>query len=122
MNHPKEREDNFPIAAVYKSTPSGPIGPFVIPGEYKVRLTVDGESVEKTLTIRMDPRVEILEEDLQIQSDLSHVCYDAYHELQEIRDAIDAMDKPSKKLLALRGNGAPGDPGYDVWQHSGDCS
>ncbi|HCR52836.1 MAG TPA: glycoside hydrolase, partial [Cytophagales bacterium] len=43
------------ISAVYKNTPTGPQGPFVMPGKYTVRLTVDGKPMEKSLEIKMDP-------------------------------------------------------------------
>ncbi|MCB0851746.1 MAG: glycoside hydrolase, partial [Bacteroidetes bacterium] len=107
---PKGTRRQFSIAAVYKSTPTSPVGPFVHPEDYTVRLTVDGEVIEKTLTVGMDPRVEISAEDLAIQTEMSKLCYDAYHELQAIREMIDGRKKLSKEVIAFRGNGAPGDP------------
>ncbi len=100
----------FSIAAVYKNTPSGPFGPFVLPGQYIVRLTVDGKAMEKRITVRIDPRVLASMEDLKKQSEMSLKVYDAYHELQMIREAIDQMNNASDGLKALRGNGAPGNP------------
>ena len=58
----------------------------------------------------MDPRVNISNDEIIKQSKLSHTCYDAYHQLQEIREAIDAKSKVSKKLLEFRGKGIPGEP------------
>ena len=48
----------YPIAAIYKDTPSEPLGPFVLPGKYTVKLTVDGKSYVQSLTVKMDPRVK----------------------------------------------------------------
>ncbi|HEX7023975.1 MAG TPA: hypothetical protein VF187_04070, partial [Gemmatimonadales bacterium] len=48
----------YPIAAVYKNTPREPTGPWVLPGTYTVRLTANGKSVSRPLTVRMDPRVK----------------------------------------------------------------
>lgn len=107
---PRGARRSFSIAAVYKNTPSGPHGPFVNPGTYRVRLTVDGEATERPLTVLMDPRVTISAEALQMQSDLSKICYDAYHSLQDIVESIDDMTNSSKAQLALRGRGAVGDP------------
>lgn len=106
---PRGANREFSISAVYKNTPSGPFGPVVNPGTYRVRLTVDGKTSEKPLTIRMDPRVSITEKALNRQRDLSMASYNAYHELQDIVEAIDEQNSPSKQALALRGNGNPSD-------------
>jgi hypothetical protein len=114
---PPGSERSYSIAAIYRSTPSGPVGPFVHPGRYRVRLTVDGAASERTLDVRMDPRVSITPEDLQAQTDLSLASYRGYQRAQEVRDAIDAALTRSgadagrrSSLQALRGEGMPGDP------------
>ena len=110
---PRGSQRTHAIAAIYRNTPSGPQGPFVHPGPYTVRLTVDGAVQPRTLDIRMDPRVTISAADLRAQTDASLAIYRAYHELQEIRDAIDARPPDARKaLMALRGNGEP--EGQDV--------
>ncbi len=108
---------SFSIAAIYRNTPSGPVGPYVHPGKYRVRLTVDGASSERTLDVRLDPRGSIAEAGLQAQTDLSMACYRGHIRLQEIRDAVDAalkagdVDAARKSALQmLRGEGRPGDP------------
>jgi hypothetical protein len=113
---PPGTERSFSIAAIYRNTPSGPVGPFVHPGRYRVRLTADGAVSERTLDVRMDPRVRIAAEDLQAQTDLSMTAYRGHLRAQELRDAIDAALKrgdldPSRRssLQALRGEGLPGD-------------
>ena len=107
---PRGTRRTHAIAAVYHDTPSGPAGPFVHPGSYTVRLTVDGASQQRTLEVRLDPRVTIAADDLRSQTDASLACYRAYHELQEMRDAIDARapGAGTPPLSALRGAGAPG--------------
>ena len=47
----------YPIAAVVHDTPREPRGPWVVPGQYTVRLTVGGREYTQPLTVRMDPRV-----------------------------------------------------------------
>ena len=107
---PKGAKRQFSIAATYQNTPSGPNGPLVLPGKYTVRLTVDKDVFEKELTIKMDPRVTTSREQINKQHKLSKICYDAYHQLQDIREVIDSRSKVSKKLQALRGNGSAGEP------------
>ena len=69
-----------------------------------------GSSVEKPITIRIDPRVEVSESDLSLQNEYSQICYQGYLTLQEIREGIDAGNSNSKDILALRGSGAPSAP------------
>jgi photosystem II stability/assembly factor-like uncharacterized protein len=107
---PRGTRRTHSIAAVYQKTPSGPMGPFVHPGAYTVRLTVDGTAQRRTLDVRLDPRVKIAPEDLRHHTDASLACYRGYHEAQDIREAIDARPAAERaKLIALRGNGEPGD-------------
>ncbi len=106
---PRGARRTHAIAAVHQKTPSGPVGPLVHPGSYTVRLTVDGAAQQRTLEVRLDPRVSIAPEGLRRQSDVSLACYRGYHEAQEIREAIDARTAGDRaKLQALRGNGEPG--------------
>jgi hypothetical protein len=116
---PKGAPRQLSIAANYKNTATGPVGPYVHPGNYTVRLTVDGNVSEQSITIRMDPRVSISESDLRLQTDHSLICYQSYHELESIREMIDILlNNPKTKwgkgkkeqVVALRGNGAPDNP------------
>lgn len=51
---------------------SGRSGPTVAPGDFTVRLMVDGNTMEQTLTIRMDPRIEdVSQEDIVAQESLN---------------------------------------------------
>jgi hypothetical protein len=107
---PRGTRRSHSIAAVYQKTGSGPVGPFVYPDSYTVRLTVDGSSQERALEVRLDPRVTIGPDDLRRHIEASLACYRAYHELQDMREAIDARPPEARKaLMALRGNGEPGD-------------
>jgi photosystem II stability/assembly factor-like uncharacterized protein len=110
---PRGARRQYSIAAVHKNTPSGPKGPFVHPGYYTIRLTADDTVIERSLKVRLDPRVAISEEDLQRQTDASMACYRSYLQAQELREQIDEAIEAggkSEELGALRGAGAPGDP------------
>jgi hypothetical protein len=105
----------YAIAAVKENTPSSPVGPFVAPGKYTIRLTVDGEVLERELQVKLDPRSEINAEGLRMQTELSLECYNWYNRLQSIREAIDEPLAKSSKwkkgikeaLVKLRGEGSP---------------
>jgi photosystem II stability/assembly factor-like uncharacterized protein len=111
---PRGTERQLSIWANNKTTPLGPLGPYVAPGNYKIKLTADGVSQETSLTVRMDPRVTTSSSDVSVQSRNSLSLYQSYLKLQAVREDIDKMvvDAKSKlskekkdKLLALRGNG-----------------
>src|SRR5918993_248336 len=107
---PRGARRSHAIAAIYRDTPSGPRGPYVQPGGYTVRLTVDGQVEERPLTVRMDPRVKIAPADLRAQTDASLASYRAYHELQQLREAIDARPADAREAMkTLRGEGDPED-------------
>ncbi|MGI9103781.1 MAG: VPS10 domain-containing protein [Terriglobales bacterium] len=47
-----------------------PRGPLALPGEYQVRLDVDGKVLTQPLTVKLDPRLKVSAADLQKQVDL----------------------------------------------------
>lgn len=65
----------YPISAIYMNTAPDVTSPFAMPGNYTVRLTVDGKQTSQPLTIKMDPRVKTNVNDLQTQHDVSVMCY-----------------------------------------------
>jgi hypothetical protein len=60
-------QPDLPISAVPGNTPRVPEGPLVPPGRYRVRIEVDGRSLERSLEIVMDPRVRISQRALDEQ-------------------------------------------------------
>lgn len=76
--------------AVVNQTPQAATSPWVMPGQYTVKLTVDGRSFTQPLAVRMDPRVQTSSADLQKQFDASMHAYDetvgAVEALGQIRD------------------------------------
>ena len=55
---PLATRHDYPISAVPHDTPRSPLGPTALPGNYSVRLTVDGKTFTAALTVKMDPRVK----------------------------------------------------------------
>jgi photosystem II stability/assembly factor-like uncharacterized protein len=93
----------YPISAVPHATPREPQGPLALPGEYRVRLTVEGRSLEEPLTLRPDPRVTAtpgaLAEQLHLATDLAALLTDSSH-------ALSAARSEQAQLQALKPTGA----------------
>jgi hypothetical protein len=78
----------------------GSRGPLALPGKYQVRLTVDGKSETAPLEVKLDPRLNVSQADLQkqfdmliqIRDELSRV-YDAVNQIQDVRAQIDGLRK-----------------------------
>jgi hypothetical protein len=86
---------SYPISAVYKNTAPSPTSPWVMPGEYTARLTVDGNTYQQSFSIKMDPRVKTSLKDLQQQHDLSLM---AYENSLQIMNALNELHDLRKKL------------------------
>ncbi len=57
---PRTIRNGYSIAAVYGvGTPIVPQGPLILPGRYTVRLTANGRSYSRPLTVTLDPRVHV---------------------------------------------------------------
>ena len=129
----------YPISAIYRDTPLFPLGPTVLPGSYRIRLTINGQSFTEPLTVKLDPREKTGMPGLTQQFTLSLLAYDGVQktfaiveeikklraqvkDLQErpgkgaVADALSALDK---KAAAIEGEGrgdssSPGTPGGTV--------
>ena len=77
-------ECSLPISATPYNTKCEPEGPWVMPGVYTARLTVDGAVQSQTFSVRMDPRVKTPAAALKQQHDLSVALYDAMLEAQRL--------------------------------------
>ncbi len=107
---------SYPIAATYKNTAPSETSPWVMPGTYTVKLTVDGKVFTQSLVIKIDPRVKTSIGDLQKQHDLSLQCYEGRKKCMEVLNEIrayrvvlksqDSLNKKDERLAALE-NSAP---------------
>jgi photosystem II stability/assembly factor-like uncharacterized protein len=68
------------------------MGPTAVPGSYKVRLTANGVTQERALTVEADPRVQASQEDLQKQFDLAW----------KLRDQVSAADTMVSEIRNIR--------------------
>jgi photosystem II stability/assembly factor-like uncharacterized protein len=80
---PLDIPPSYPIAAVYQNTIPNPTSPWVLPGTYTVKLTVDGKVYTQKMTVKMDPNVKTSAKDLQLQHDLSYGLYTSRKNLLE---------------------------------------
>jgi hypothetical protein len=81
--------------AVPYNTPAVPSSPWVLPGNYTVRLIAVGQTLSAPLKIVIDPRVKTSSADLQQQFKVSKAIYDdtlhattAIHEITVLRDQL----------------------------------
>jgi photosystem II stability/assembly factor-like uncharacterized protein len=105
---------------------AGARGPVAMPGHYQVRLTSGGQTQTAGFDLKLDPRVQVSQADLEQQfhlmletrDELSHV-YDAVNQIQDVRlqlaglkrrlpqnastkTIVSAADDLEKKLVAVR--------------------
>ena len=68
---PEALHHDYPMTAVIHNTPRDPRGPIALPGEYTVKISVDGKSITQPLTVKMDPRAKASPAALARQLDLA---------------------------------------------------
>ena len=142
---PESMRFGYPIAAVPGDTPRVPQGPNALPGQYTVRLSVNGHSYNEPLTVKMDPRmktsreglVEMFHLEMRLAAMMSASTNDvtearsAHEQLQKVAgqasgpvaDAISAMEK---KVSAVLGGGggffAPPSPTPTLSRANGEAT
>ncbi len=91
----------YPISAVPGDTPQVPQGPLAIPGQYTVKLTVNGHTFSEPLIVKMDPRVKTaaagLAQMFQVQSRLAAMMTESSRALAEARSAREQLQKLAKQ-------------------------
>jgi hypothetical protein len=104
---PKSLNKEFPISAIPHDTPLLPLGAWVLPGSYTVRLTVDGKQFSQPLTVRMDPRIKTPLPDLQAQAALQagavsgmNQSFEALSQVQSVRAQLKESSAKAKGKLA----------------------
>jgi photosystem II stability/assembly factor-like uncharacterized protein len=98
---PKALSFSFPISAIPGQTTPEPLGPFVAPGHYTIRLMVDGQVMTQPLVIRMDPRVKTPAVDVLTQSALARRLWDGVNRASEALAAARAGGTPTQALSQL---------------------
>jgi photosystem II stability/assembly factor-like uncharacterized protein len=75
-------------------------GPFIVPGQYSLVLSVDGKTFRQPLTVSLDPRVHVPPSDLAQQLDAEKniaaqmsASYDGYEQVHALQEAITDRQK-----------------------------
>lgn len=75
-------------------------GPRAVPGNYQVKLTVDGKAMTETFELKKDPRVPTTQEEFQKQFDLLTKIRDKFSETSEAIIAIRDVRKQANDYAA----------------------
>ena len=104
---PESTAHEYPIAAVPRDTPRYPLGPYVLPGQYTVRLTANGHTYSTPLAVKMDPRVKTPLADLQKQLDLERRLASAMtrgaqavSQARSVHEQLETVAKRAKGVIA----------------------
>ncbi|MBL7817760.1 MAG: glycoside hydrolase [Saprospiraceae bacterium] len=92
---------SYPISAIYKNTAPDPTSPWVLAGNYTVKLTVNGKTYTQPLTVKMDPRVKTSVEDLKKQHDLSVQCYEGLKQITQSKAEVKKTREELKSLISV---------------------
>ena len=89
-------QPSYPISATPYNTPAEPRGPWVVPGVYTVKLTVNGETMTQPLTVKMDPRVKSTAAMIAQQFALAKRVYDASADLEQAKEKIASAEQQAR--------------------------
>jgi photosystem II stability/assembly factor-like uncharacterized protein len=105
---PDAVDHDYPISAIYRDTSRSPMGALALPGEYSVKLTVDGKSYMQPLTVKMDPRVKTPPAGLQQQfalaqriTSLMHQTFEAAQQASTGKAELEGRNRALAALLAI---------------------
>jgi photosystem II stability/assembly factor-like uncharacterized protein len=98
---PLSTRSDYPISAIPGDTPRSPQGPMALPGQYTVRLTVNGHALPQPLVVTMDPRVPATREQLalefQQQQQLSSLMTQSTEAITQARSLREQIQKLTGK-------------------------
>jgi photosystem II stability/assembly factor-like uncharacterized protein len=104
---------DFPISAIFGDTVREPLGPWVLPGQYRVSLTAGGRAVTQPLAVAMDPRVKTPAADLALQFEVAmKICAamdedgEALRQVQALRRQLQSLRERADKTAARDAVGA----------------
>jgi len=96
---PLDLPPSYPIAATFMNTEPNPTSPWVMPGNYSVKLIAAGKTYTQTLQVRMDPRIKTPVSELKKQHDLSLAAYEARIKCMATLKSIGQMRQQIKELF-----------------------
>jgi photosystem II stability/assembly factor-like uncharacterized protein len=102
----------YAMTVANKQTEPAAQGPLVVPGTYRVRLTVAGKSYEQPLEVGPDPRLKTTQQEFAQQFDLAKRLYDrlqqageALRQVEQRRTQLKQQPNPDldRKLVTIAG-------------------
>jgi len=105
---PRSTRTDYPIAAIPNDTPRSPQGPMAAPGQYSVRLSVNGHTFTEPLTVKMDPRVKASQEGLTLEFQKQKLLAGLMTQNTEAITVARSLREQIQKLTG-KGAAAPGD-------------
>jgi len=103
---PKATRMDYPIAAIPGDTPRSPQGPLAAPGQFTVRLTVNGRTLNEPLTVKMDPRVKTSPEGLALEFEKEKLLAGLMAQNTEALTQARALREQLQKLTGKTPGGA----------------
>ena len=99
---PDAVDHEYPISAIYRDTPRYPLGALAVPGEYSVKLTVNGKSYTQPLTVKMDPRVKTslagLQEQFRLAQRVTGLMHQTFVALQQASTGKAELEGRNREL------------------------
>src|SRR5262249_12910438 len=102
---------SYPMTAIYRDTPPQPDGPLIHPGEYQIRLTVDGKQFTQPLRVKLDPRVTSSPEAIAAAHNAALACYDS---IAKVRAAQADVRRLREQLKARKEQTGAGELGNAI--------
>ncbi|MFY9560852.1 MAG: hypothetical protein WAQ52_11510 [Terriglobales bacterium] len=84
----------------------GARGPLALPGKYQVRLTAEGKSQTAPLEVKLDPRANVSQSDLEEQFKL---LFDIREQLNRVYDTVNQIQDVREQMEGLKKRLPPGD-------------
>lgn len=103
---PESLEHEFPISAIVHDTVKYPLGAWALPGNYTVKLTVDGRSFTQPLVLKMDPRITTSLADLRKQFEMESGSVEGMNQSYEALSKVRSVRAQLKELAVRAGKGA----------------
>jgi hypothetical protein len=106
---PESFAHEYPISAIVHDTPRYPLGALALPGEYMVKLTVDGKSYSKPFVVKMDPRIKAPLAELRMQFEMQSGSVEGMNKSFEALSQVQSVRAQLKERAAKAGKGALAD-------------
>jgi hypothetical protein len=102
---PESLGHEFPISAIVHDTPKYPLGAWALPGNYTLRLTVDGRISMQPLVVKMDTRIKTPPADLRKQFEMQSGSVEGMNESFGALSQVRSVRAQLKERAAKAGKG-----------------